>query len=39
MEALAVVALLQKPTVPRFTNNDDVDRYYQAHDRNSRAWF
>ena len=35
MEALAVVALLQKPTAPRFANNDGVDRYYQAHDRKS----
>ena len=32
MDALAVVALLQKPTGPRFANADAVDRYYQAYD-------
>jgi hypothetical protein len=32
MDALAVVALLQKPAGPRFANADAVDRYYQAYD-------
>jgi len=35
MEGPTLVAMLQKPTVPRFANNDDVDRYYQAYDRNN----
>ena len=32
MEALAVVALLQITTAPRFANAGAADRYYQAHD-------
>ena len=35
MEALAVVALLQMPEAPRFTNAEEVDRCYKAFDPES----
>ncbi len=35
MEALAVVALLQMPSAPRFTNADEVARCYKTFDPDS----
>ena len=36
MDALAVAALLQMPTAPRFADANAVDRYYRAHDPGNR---
>ena len=37
--ALGVVALLQRPTAPRFGNAKEVDQYYQDCDDGSRRRF
>ena len=37
--ALGVIALLHRPTAPRFCNAKDVDQYYRDCDDGSRRWF